>query len=220
MHAPHARARAVPTFEAYSTWQLPRLKPPGKRGKITWVTQPWRLIQDPKAPPLHLTPATSAQLQRAILASAAAAARSPVDDARALVSSTVTVSFGIRTTLPLDGGAALGALRGAFSRVTGGLAAARISVRLLSPTEAVLEAGAGHLVVVEYGTAEFQPRGHHRRALGLAPAASGASGAAAAGAAHARRGLQQQEPGQTDPNQLPEKQVGRERAPGARRGNP
>jgi hypothetical protein len=141
---------------------LGRLAPPSAAPVRKWVTQPWRLVQDPKAPPLHITPARSSQLQHAVLSSLSDVTRTPLDRCQALLACTVSVSFGVRTNLDLDGGETLVALRSAFGRIVGGFAPSRIGVRLLSPTQAVLEAGAAHLVVLDFG----QPRGHHRRALG------------------------------------------------------
>ncbi|KIZ05213.1 hypothetical protein MNEG_2752 [Monoraphidium neglectum] len=152
----------VPTYETYTSWVLGRLAPPSAAPVRKWVTQPWRLVQDPKAPPLHITPARSSQLQHAVLSSLSDVTRTPLDRCQALLACTVSVSFGVRTNLDLDGGETLVALRSAFGRIVGGFAPSRIGVRLLSPTQAVLEAGAAHLVVLDFG----QPRGHHRRALG------------------------------------------------------
>jgi hypothetical protein len=136
----------VPTYDAFTTWVLSKLAaraPPPAPPVSRWVHARWRLVQDPKAPPLHLTPDTSAQLQRAVLASGAELAGVPPERCQALLASSVGVVFGVRSKASLDSGAALGALQAAFSEIAGGFAPFRIAVRVAEPLAALHDAPGG-----------------------------------------------------------------------------
>lgn len=126
----------VPDYEAYTSMLMSRAPPAGAGPVRRWVHAPWRLVQDPKADPLHLTPATSAALAAAVRRSAAALLGLPPARCQALLSSSVSVAFSVRSPLDLDSSAPRAALQAAFSKVTGGFAASRIAVRLLTPAEA------------------------------------------------------------------------------------
>ncbi len=114
---------------------------PGQPPVARWVAQPWRLMQDPKAPPLHLTPAASAALQASIVRSASVLMNVPPPRCRALLTSSVYVTFGVRSTVDLDSSAAIEALRDAFGRIAGGFVPFRITVRLMTPAEALYDDG-------------------------------------------------------------------------------
>jgi len=200
---PHTH-QTVPTYESYTSWVLQRLSTPGLGQPIIkqWVDAPWRLVQDPKAPPLRFTPASSAQLQSAILMSSSNLMDIPPQRCQALLASSVTVSFAVRSNLNLDSNTATRALQDAFSRISGGCVPFRISVRVVTPSQlAQLSSSGGNGVVSLSGLGPGSGSGAHRRRL-------------------ARRILRQQseqaqqsESGQTDPRRekqsgfFPEKQV-------------
>lgn len=157
---PHPVRIAVPTYESYTSWVLRKIAQ-GPAPVHHWVSQPWRLVQDPKAAPQNLTPQTSALLQKAIQSSAGDLMQVPPEQLQVLLACSVTVSFSVRTTLNLDSITTIRALQEAFGEIAGGFSPSRISVRLMSPSD-VLEAGSGHLGALD----GFNAR-DHRRVLGF-----------------------------------------------------